>query len=505
MVLKNMFGTALKKIDDFLNKTTMYRLVFYCLIFLAAGALFLSFFGLLPFSPSDFLLSAVFITAVCYGANFIFAKVFGAPSNLESVYITALILVFLITPSAPFENLAFLGWAAVWAMASKYIFAIRKKHIFNPAAFAVVVTSLALNQSASWWVGTAYMLPFVLVAGILITRKTRRAGLVASFLVFAIATVAAASFLKDSDVLLSVGKEIFYSPIFFFAFVMLTEPMTTPPTRKSRASYGALVGFLFAPQIHLGNFYSTPELALLAGNIFSYLASPKGKFILKLKQISKAAADTYDFIFEPDRRFSFSPGQYMEWTFGYENPDNRGIRRYFTVASSPTERNVIIGVKFYPEASTFKKNLLAMKKDDSIVASGLAGDFTLPRDKKKKLVFIAGGIGVTPFRSMVKSLIDKNEARDVTLFFLNKKKEDVAYKNIFDEAEYKLWIKTIYIFTDEGGRLDGDLVKKEVPDFKDRTFYISGPNAMVKAIEDILKKAGVARRNIKKDFFPGFA
>ena len=78
---------------------------------------------------------------------------------------------------------------------------------------------------------------------------------------------------------------------------MITEPLTTPPTRARRIAYGALVGVLFAPAIHLGPIYSTPELALVVGNIFSYAVSPKRKYALALTSKTKIADDTYDFAF----------------------------------------------------------------------------------------------------------------------------------------------------------------------------------------------------------------
>jgi len=88
-----------------------------------------------------------------------------------------------------------------------------------------------------------------------------------------------------------------------------------------------------------------------------------------------------------------------------------------------------------------------MNKKDIIIASQLSGDFVLPRNKRKKLVFIAGGIGITPFRSMIKYLIDKKEKRDIVLFYSNKKEEDIVYKNIFDEASKSLNLKIIYTLT----------------------------------------------------------
>ena len=129
-----------KKIDGILNKMTMYRAVLYCLLLLLAAAFGLSFFNLLAFEPFDLIASAVFILAACFFANAIFAWAYNAPSNVESVYITALILALIITPAKlSFNNLLFLSWVSLLAMASKYIIAVGKKHLFNPAAISLVL------------------------------------------------------------------------------------------------------------------------------------------------------------------------------------------------------------------------------------------------------------------------------------------------------------------------------------------------------------------------------
>ena len=303
----------------------------------------------------------------------------------------------------------------------------------------------------------------------------------------------------------TVNAVIFDSPMLYLGSIMLTEPMTTPPTKKLRIIYGILVGFLNAPFIGIGNFYTTPEMALAFGNVYSYLVSSKEKLILKLKERVQVANETYDFIFNTNRKLDFQPGQYLEWTLAHEKIDNRGMRRYFTIASSPTENEIIMGIKFYDKPSTYKQSLINIKKDDIVVASQLAGDFVLPNDKNKKLVFIAGGIGVTPFRSMIKYLIDTNEKRDIIIFYSNKTANDIAYKNIFDEAEKKLGIKTIYHQTDESGFLTCNIIEKYVPDLKERMFYISGPRSMILTFDKALKDAGVHKNHIKTDFFPGFA
>ncbi len=505
----------MKWIDSVLNKITMYRLVLYYLIGLLAAAVVFSFFKVLPYDPLGIVFSALFIIAACWITNELFSRVWRVPANVESLYITALILALLIPPfsldrAGSYFSLAI--WASLWAMASKYIFAVNKKHLFNPAAFAVALTALTLGQSATWWVGTLPMLPFVFIGGFLMVRKILRWDLVLSFFAVAFLAISGFGIAAGQNIGLTAERLLENTPFFFFAFVMLTEPLTTPPTRRLRILYGALVGFLFVPTLHIGSLYSTPELALLAGNVFSYAVSPKRRLVLRLKEKIKLGPGVYEFVFVPDAKMKFTPGQYLEWTLGHEDSDRRGVRRYFTIASSPTEREFRLGVKFYEPGSTFKKALLGMRVGDTVFASQLAGDFTLPKDKKKKLVFIAGGIGITPFRSMVKYLLDKNEARSVVLLYSNNHAEEIAYGDIFDEAGRRVGMKTFYTLTGpapeswagERGYVNAAMIARCVPDYRERLFYISGPHAMVAATEAVLKRAGVDASQIKKDFFPGF-
>jgi len=302
----------MKKIDAFLNKITMYRAVLYSLLLLLVAAIGLSFFKLLPFGPLDLMVSTIFITAVCFTSNAVFAWAFKAPSNIESMYITAFILALIITPPKAFTNFLFLAWIAVIAMASKYIFAVGKKHFLNPVAVSVALVGLVANQSASWWIANLHMIPFVVIGGLLVVRKMKRFDLVISFFAITLLIGSIFSLINHQNLLSGLGRALVYSPMLFFAFIMLTEPMSLPPTRMLRIAYGLIVGFLFVPQIHIGPLYFTPELALILGNVFTYLVSPDKKLILKLDKIIKLTPDTYDFVFSPDQKINFKPGQYME-------------------------------------------------------------------------------------------------------------------------------------------------------------------------------------------------
>ena len=109
----------IKLIDDMLNRITMYRLVLYYLIFLLSIALIISIVGALSYDPFALLVSIAFLLAVCVIVNRLFAKTFGVPANVESVFISTLILALILTPIKSLNDLWFFGWAGLWAMASK--------------------------------------------------------------------------------------------------------------------------------------------------------------------------------------------------------------------------------------------------------------------------------------------------------------------------------------------------------------------------------------------------
>ncbi len=501
------------KIDYVLDRITMYRLVLYVLIVLVGLAAILAYFKLLAFSPLALLLSTAFLVFICWAMNAILARVFEVPANVESSYITALILALIIDPAQSVGDLQFLGWAAILAISSKYILAFNRKHFFNPAAIAVVITSFVLGESASWWIGTTSMLPAVLIGGLLITRKLRQADMLWSFCAAAIVSTTIMTFLQGRDVFTELKQLLVLSPLFFFAFIMLTEPLTAPPTQNLRRIYGILTGILIIPQLHIGSIYSTPELALVVGNVFSYLVSPKLKVMLRLVKKNKVAPGLVDFVFKPSQKLAFVPGQYMEFTLGHSRPDSRGNRRYFTLASSPTENVVHLGVRFYAQGSSFKRTMYKMDARVNMLGAQIAGDFTLPTDPQQKLVFIAGGIGITPFRSMLRYLLDTQQRRDIVLFYANKTADEIMYKDVFSAVQAKLGIKTFYTLTDTTsvprnwaglvGRINERMILRTVPDYDERIYYLSGPPDMVRAYEQVLKNMGVKHNQIKKDFFPG--
>lgn len=502
----------LKPIDAILDRITMYRLVLYVLTALVLASVVEGALGILSYSPVAILLSVVLATASGWAVNEIGARIVRAATSVESVYVTAFIVALIMPPAALGDTKAALMViaASAIAMASKYVFAPYKKHIFNPAALGVAVTGIVWSGYASWWVaGNLALLPFVLLGGLAVVHKIRRFDLVITFTIVALVTIALTA--PGMPLMKVVSRTFLHTSLLFFASIMLTEPLTTPPTRRMRLIYGALVGILFAPAVHIATIYFSPELALLVGNIFAFVVSPKGRHILTLTRVEDTSASTKDFVFTSDHAFTYKPGQFLEWTLPHEHPDSRGTRRFFTIASAPTEGEIRLGVKFYPKPSTFKQTLAALVPGDKIFAAALGGEFILPKDAKKKLVFIAGGIGITPFRSHVRSLLDTNDARDIALFYANRSPGDIAYQSLLDEAQKRFGAQIVHVVNEGAlpgmhtGVIDATLLTSAVPDYKERIFYISGPQVMVTAMKRMLRGLGVPHSQIHTDYFVGLA
>jgi ferredoxin-NADP reductase/Na+-translocating ferredoxin:NAD+ oxidoreductase RnfD subunit len=508
----------MKTIDAILNKITMYRLTLYYLIFLIGMATILSFFGILTYNPLDILISALLSIIVCYGANSVLAKLFKAVTNVESVFITALILALIIPVKYP-VNIPFMIGASILAMAAKYFLTIEKRHLFNPAAVSVAaIALLSPEHAATWWIGTPTMLPFVLVGGLLLIRKIRRESMVINFLIAYLIIVAAGTIYMTGSFIAIFNTwqlTILHSALFFFTFVMLTEPLTSPAVAKLRNYYAYIVAFLYAtPVLSFLPVALTPEMALSLGNVFSYIINPNYRLSLTLKQKKQLTADTYLFAFNQQKDFKFLPGQYIEWTLSHKNADDRGNRRYFSISSSPTENEISMTVKFYSPSSSYKKELVNLNVGNKIIATQVAGDFVLPKNLKEPLVFIAGGVGIAPFRSMIQYIIDKNLSVDIVLLITNRTVNDILFADIFEKAKAN-GVKTIYNVTDiqnlpqswkgSWGYITDKKIMELIPDYQKRIYYLSGPQLMVQRFEQVLLDAGVAKSKIKTDFFPGYS
>lgn len=501
----------MRKLDDFLNNITMYRLVVYVLGVLAAIGVIFAQLGRFSSSPTAMIASLAIILSFAYFTDRGFGRLFNVATNMESWLITGLILFLIIQPANSIATGIALALAAALSSASKFLLARKGKHFFNPAAFAAAFLSIWGFWPATWWVGSSVFWPATLLLGLVVVKKIRRFPLFITFIVVSTALQAVLFLHNGQPFMIGMKHALIASPLLFLSTIMLTEPATMPPRRNLQIVFAGLVAALYVSGWQIGPLTILPEVALLIGNIFAYIVSPKFRVRLELKEVQKISDRVYNYVFKPDIKFNFLPGQYMEWTLAGVPYDSRGNRRTFTIASSPTEEDVHLGLKYYDPASAYKVVFAGLKPGAVIYASQLSGDFTLQGNESKKLAFIAGGIGITPFRSMLKNLTDKNISSDIILLYLVSDPQEFAYVKELKEAA-RVGIRTIPIVTNTDlnipnilqAKLGPKLLIQALPDFAERVFYISGPNDLVDSAKTHLLSIGVRHVRIKTDHFSGY-
>ena len=235
----------------------------------------------------------------------------------------------------------------------------------------------------------------------------------------------------------------------------------------------------------------------------------KIKFIKK----TQVSIDAWDLHFEKPEGFKYKSGQFIQVNIPQQHPDDRGQKRWFTLSSSPTEDSIDITTRKLPKHSSFKDYLFKLRKGDDININGPDGSFVLPNNKKN-LVWVAGGIGITPFRSQIKFLTDsKIYNYNITVFHGNRTLKDNICRELMTSYEGKNTnFKYIEVLSEgvpnnwggESGYIDEDLIKKYVNDLKSKHYYISGPEPMVDSMKDKLSSIGIGKNNINQDWFPGY-
>lgn len=496
----------------FVDGIGMYRLVLGSLFALAGCAIVAGFTGGLAYSGLSQLFALALALLVALSLNWVIAILTKIPANHESAAITALILFFLAIP----EDSVLANWPLVLAVAigvvSKYVFAYKKQHFLNPAAIGATALSMTGAYTFSWWVANPTLFVPLVVLGSLVVMKVRKWVPVLTFIVVSF-IIFSAEALSDGVALGGLFQTFFFSwPTLFLAFYMLTEPFTMPSMKGPQLLYGGLVGFLSNTSIFSAWFYVAPEFALVLANVLMLPWRLRQKLFLVFEEKRQIATNTWEFIFKKPKGFSFRAGQYLEWMLPHTASDSRGIRRYFTIASSPTENKIRLAFKVVDNGSSYKRELMNLDIGGKLIVSQLSGDFTLPQKESVKLGMIAGGIGVTPFRSHLQYMVDTGKAHDTKLLYCCNIIGELAYKNEFAAAAKQLPLETISViakenvaFPMERGIVTQELLERRVPDYRERVWYISGPPPMVEAYTKLLRAAGLPRANIVKDFFSGLS
>ncbi|MBI4080893.1 MAG: hypothetical protein HY430_03940 [Candidatus Levybacteria bacterium] len=249
----------------------------------------------------------------------------------------------------------------------------------------------------------------------------------------------------------------------------------------------------------------------------------------------QVAKDAYAFFFNTSEKdFSFIPGQYIRIQLTLPEPDPKGNGRFFSLTTSPLQKDMI-RIVTRVRGSVFKNTLLNLAPETPVTVFGPVGRFVLDEQSTKPLVFLAGGIGITPYLSMIQYAAEKNLSLPMTLIASFSTVEDCIYYNTLSQVarEHKN-IKIVFSISQpeasrpkddqplglssrdrrplagttpwkgEVGRISAELIKKYVPEYYGSMFYIAGPPPMVEGMLGIVSEMGVPPESIKKEQFTGY-
>lgn len=499
-----------KRLDSLLGGFTMYKLVLGLLILLGLYSLVLSALGVVFYSIPALLATAAVTVGVTMLTSWLFGLIFRARAHLESAAITGILLYFVLIPSLEPAQLGYIALAAFIAGASKFVIAVRGRHIFNPAALgALVVTALGLTFSG-WWISNTYFLPVVAIAAFVILYRTRRLAMGGLFVVLAVGIVMVRTLTAGGTFESAITFGLLSSYVVFFAGFMLSEPLTLPPRRWQQLVLAVVVAALFAIPFNIAEvLYSSPQLALVVGNLLAFLVGQRRALRLTFLGKTQLTPTTWEFAFQPARPVVFHPGQYLELALPHAKADLRGQRRIFSISSAPTpDGPVTLGVKVSERSSSFKTAMLALNEGDSMRATSVGGDFLLPRDTSTPVLLVAGGIGITPFASQLSHTA--NADRDIVVVYSVSAGEELAYRDqlVASGARVIVVAPTKPAELPKGwtyagaDRLDAETLAALVPDVSARHAYVSGPPALVDDLRAILR--AVRARRVTTDYFSGY-
>ena len=207
----------------------------------------------------------------------------------------------------------------------------------------------------------------------------------------------------------------------------------------------------------------------------------------------------------------YRPGAYFWVELPHRgHDDEKGLRRHISLVTSPTEQGVV-GLATRLRDTAFKRTLAELRVGDEVEVEEPKGSFLLPEDTGADYVFVAGGIGITVFRSMLRYVADTGEPYRVTLVYSNRDRASAAFLDELEELERRVpGLRVVVTMTDEPGwegetrRLDADVLAELVGGLEGKTFLVAGPPPMAEAVAESLRAAGVPEARVLADRFSGY-
>ncbi len=218
---------------------------------------------------------------------------------------------------------------------------------------------------------------------------------------------------------------------------------------------------------------------------------------------------TFDLL---DQEVDFRPGQYFFVTLpDVGHQDERGLRRHITVVTSPNEKGVL-GFATRMRDSAFKRSLRELPVGAEVEVEAPKGTFVLPEETSRPLVFVAGGIGITVFRSMLRYIREERLPYRVALIYSNRDRESTAFLDELRELERELPDLRLILTMTQDPRWQGETRKIDAQffrdhldgDLNDNTFLVAGPPAMTEGVQTALTEAGVKEENVIAERYSGY-
>lgn len=225
----------------------------------------------------------------------------------------------------------------------------------------------------------------------------------------------------------------------------------------------------------------------------------------------EVAKGTLLVLFAVDEYPDYRPGSY----FWVELPDRghtdeKGLRRHISLVTSPTDTGVV-GLATRLRDTAFKRTLAELEVGAEVQVEEPKGSFLLPEDTSAEYVFVAGGIGITVFRSMLCYIAHERLPYRITLVYSNRDRESAAFLDDLEEFERRIeGLRVVLTMTDEEGwegesrRLDAEVLRELLGGLEDRQFLVAGPPAMAQGIAESLLGAGVPEDSVRADKFSGY-
>lgn len=230
---------------------------------------------------------------------------------------------------------------------------------------------------------------------------------------------------------------------------------------------------------------------------------------MKLTLVKKIdeARGTKSFFFKSETPLSWEPGQYIYITLPYLNyPDERGDTRHFTISDSSTEGDLVRITVRVRQESGYKKTLDELPVGTIVEGKGPQGTFLFDQ-KIENNIFLAGGIGITPFRSIIKNIVDDKQKQETNIHLIYSNSDsDFVFKNELDKWQTENdFLKITYLDSSVSGHLDSKKISSVVSNDDIKiTYYAVGPNTFVNAMEEILGELKIPEDNIKTEKFTGY-